>query len=40
MFKHVEAYPGDPIFSLLETFHLDSRGNKVNLGAGLYYDDE
>lgn len=40
MFEHVEAYPGDPILTLVETFHKDPRPNKVNLGIGLYYDEE
>jgi aromatic-amino-acid transaminase len=39
MFEHVEAYPGDPILTLVETFHADSRPQKVNLGIGLYYDE-
>ena len=40
MFAHVEAYAGDPILTLVETFNKDSRSNKVNLGIGLYYDEE
>jgi aromatic-amino-acid transaminase len=40
MFEHVEAYPGDPILTLVETFHADNRSQKVNLGIGLYYDEE
>lgn len=40
MFEHVEAYPGDPILTLVETFHADQRPQKVNLGIGLYYDEE
>ncbi|MGH8440234.1 MAG: aromatic amino acid transaminase [Pseudomonas sp.] len=38
MFKHVDAYAGDPILSLMETFKADPRVNKVNLSIGLYYD--
>ncbi|KJK17069.1 amino acid aminotransferase [Pseudomonas sp. 2(2015)] len=38
MFKHVDAYAGDPILSLMETFKADPRGAKVNLSIGLYYD--
>ena len=38
MFKHVDAYAGDPILSLMETFKADPRANKVNLSIGLYYD--
>jgi len=40
MFEHVDAYPGDPILTLVETFHQDPRPLKVNLGIGLYYDEE
>lgn len=41
MFEHVEAYAGDPILSLVETFKADPRNDiKVNLGIGIYYDDE
>ena len=40
MFQHVDAYPGDPILTLVETFQKDARTNKVNLGIGLYYDEE
>ncbi len=39
MFKHVDAYPGDPILSLMEAFICDQRPQKTNLGIGLYYDD-
>ena len=38
MFEHVDLYGGDPILSLLETFHADPRPHKVNLSIGLYYD--
>jgi len=38
MFHHVEAYPGDPILSLMEQFKTDPNPNKVNLSIGLYYD--
>ncbi|ELA08340.1 aromatic amino acid aminotransferase [Moraxella macacae 0408225] len=40
MFNHVEYYAGDPILSLMEKFAKDDRPNKVNLGVGVYYDDE
>ncbi|WP_322021580.1 MULTISPECIES: amino acid aminotransferase [unclassified Burkholderia] len=39
MFKNVEAYPGDPILSLMEAFIADKRPEKTNLGIGLYYDE-
>ena len=40
MFEHVDAYAGDPILSLVETFKKDPRETKVNLGIGIYYDDQ
>ncbi|MGT2460178.1 amino acid aminotransferase (plasmid) [Cupriavidus basilensis] len=39
MFDHVEAFPGDPILSLNETFQQDPRDEKVNLTIGIYFDD-
>ncbi len=39
MFNHLDAYAGDPILSLVETFMKDTRSTKVNLGIGLYYDE-
>ncbi|WP_158940141.1 amino acid aminotransferase [Burkholderia sp. S171] len=40
MFSHVKPYAGDPILSLIEKYAADSRFDKVNLGAGIYYDDQ
>ncbi len=41
MFEHVDAYAGDPILGLVETFKKDPRDDiKVNLGIGIYYDDQ
>ncbi|WP_137937156.1 amino acid aminotransferase [Chitinivorax sp. B] len=40
MFEHVNAYPGDPILTLVETYNKDTRQPKVNLGIGLYYDEQ
>jgi len=40
VFEHVELYPGDPILSLMESFQKDPRADKVNLGIGLYYDEQ
>ena len=41
MIEHVDAYAGDPILGLVETFKKDPRDNvKVNLGIGIYYDDQ
>ena len=39
MFAHVDVYPGDPILGLVDTFKKDPRAEKVNLGIGLYYDE-
>lgn len=39
MFRHVSFYPGDPILSLVETFNNDPRSHKVNLGIGIYFDE-
>ncbi|WP_424194201.1 aromatic amino acid transaminase [Ampullimonas aquatilis] len=39
MFERIPAYAGDPILSLIEVFLKDERPNKVNLGVGLYYDE-
>ncbi|MCW3641095.1 MULTISPECIES: amino acid aminotransferase [Burkholderia] len=39
MFRNVEAFPGDPILSLMEAFVADARPEKTNLGIGLYYDE-
>ncbi len=40
MFQNVDAYAGDPILSLMETFKQDTRPYKVNLSIGLYYDEQ
>lgn len=40
MYQHVEFYPGDPILSLVEVYNNDARPGKVNLGIGIYFDDE
>ncbi len=40
MFRAVEPYLGDPIFSLVEAFKADENPNKINLSIGFYYDDE
>jgi len=39
MFSHVQPYAGDPILGLMEKFAQDSRTQKVNLGVGIYYDE-
>ena len=40
LFAAVEMAPRDPILGLNEQFAADPRPNKVNLGVGVYYDDE
>ncbi|HHA1505423.1 TPA: aromatic amino acid transaminase [Enterobacter ludwigii] len=40
MFQKVDAYAGDPILSLMESFKEDPRSDKVNLSIGLYYNEE
>lgn len=39
LFASVEMAPRDPILGLTEGFNADTRPNKVNLGVGVYYDD-
>src|SRR5262249_9833287 len=36
----VEMAPRDPILGVTEAFNADSNPNKVNLGVGVYYDEE
>ncbi|MGE5117233.1 MAG: aromatic amino acid transaminase [Betaproteobacteria bacterium] len=40
LFDAVELAPRDPILGLNEQFAADANPNKVNLGVGVYYDDE
>ncbi|WP_303784519.1 amino acid aminotransferase [Azovibrio restrictus] len=39
LFAAVEMAPRDPILGLTEAFNADTRATKVNLGVGVYYDD-
>ena len=39
LFAAVEMAPRDPILGLTESFNADARTTKVNLGVGVYYDD-
>ena len=39
LFTAVELAPRDPILGLNEQFNADTNPNKVNLGVGVYYDD-
>lgn len=40
MFQKVDAYAGDPILSLMESFKEDPRQDKINLSIGLYYNED
>jgi aromatic-amino-acid transaminase len=40
LFASVEMAPGDPILGLTEAFIADPRPNKVNLGVGIYTDEQ
>jgi len=39
IFAAVEMAPRDPILGLNEAFNVDPRDTKVNLGVGVYFDD-
>lgn len=39
LFQNVELAPRDPILGLNEQFNADTWPGKVNLGVGVYYDD-
>ncbi len=39
LFSAVEMAPRDPILGLNDQFNADTNPNKVNLGVGVYYDD-
>ena len=39
LFSAVEMAPRDPILGLNEQFNADTNPNKVNLGVGVYFDD-
>ena len=39
LFSAVEMAPRDPILGLNEQFNADTRPTKVNLGVGVYFDD-
>src|ERR1700739_2091776 len=40
VFEQVELAPRDPILGLTEAFNSDRRPGKVNLGVGVYYDEQ
>ncbi len=40
MFEHLAPIPPDPIMGLTEAYRRDPNPNKVNLGAGVYRDEQ
>jgi aromatic-amino-acid transaminase len=40
LFSHVEMAPNDPILGVTEAYNADPNPNKVNLGVGVYTDDQ
>lgn len=40
MFEHIQMAPPDPILGLTEAFKNDPRTDKINLGVGVYKDEE
>ncbi|OGB20375.1 MAG: aromatic amino acid aminotransferase [Burkholderiales bacterium RIFCSPLOWO2_02_FULL_57_36] len=39
LFAAIEMAPRDPILGITEAFNADRNPNKINLGVGVYYDD-
>ena len=39
VFAAIEMAPRDPILGITEAFNADPNPNKINLGVGVYYDD-
>jgi aromatic-amino-acid transaminase len=39
IFSAIDMAPRDPILGITEAFNADTNPNKVNLGVGVYYDD-
>ena len=40
MFERIDYYAGDPILVLMDRFAADTNPDKVNLGVGVYYDED
>ena len=40
LFAGLTAAPADPILGVTEKFRADTRPQKVNLGVGIYLDNE
>jgi len=39
MFKHLQAVSGDPLLALIMAHKQDPNPNKIDLGVGVYKDD-
>ena len=39
IFSAIPMAPRDPILGITEAFHADPNPHKINLGVGVYYDD-
>src|SRR3989442_12163546 len=39
LFTAIEMAPRDPILGVTDAFNADQNPNKINLGVGVYYDD-
>ncbi len=40
MFEHIQAAPADPILGLNDAYKNDPKPNKINLGVGVYKDEQ
>ena len=40
MFGHIQPFPADPILGLSAAFHADTRECKIDLGVGVYRDEQ
>ncbi len=40
MFEHIQATPADPIFGLDDAFRNDPNPKKIDLGVGVYKDEQ
>src|SRR5690606_35460448 len=40
MFERIDYYAGDPILGLMDKVAADTNPDKVNLGVGVYYDED
>lgn len=40
MFEHLQLAPADPILGLTDAFNKESNPNKINLGVGVYKDEQ